>query len=159
MKKYLLTFMCLLAINSFAQVGIGTTNPSAASMLEISSQTNGMGDFKGFMPPRVPNENARDAISPTSLDYGLLVFVESIGCLQIWDRNGWNSVFCRIPQTEPWINEFHYDNIGGDVGEFVEIAGEAGIDLSNYNLELYNGLNGSRYRNIALRGIIPRDRK
>ena len=28
-----------------------------------------------------------------------------------------------------WINEFHYDNIGPDANEFVEIAGEAGTDL------------------------------
>ena len=33
-----------------------------------------------------------------------------------------------------WINEFHYDNTGGDIGEFVEIAGSAGLDLAGYDL-------------------------
>lgn len=149
--------MVMLAIKSFSQVGIGTTNPSQASMLEISSQTNGLGNYRGFMPPRVPDENARNAINATSDDYGLMVFVQSISCLQIWDSNGWSSIFCRVPTTEPWINEFHYNNIGSDEGEFVEIAGEAGIDLSNYNIELYNGMDGKRYRNVALRGVIPRE--
>lgn len=41
--------------------------------------------------------------------------------------------------TTPWINEIHYDNASGDVGEFVEIAGAEGIDLSEYELVLYNG--------------------
>lgn len=38
-----------------------------------------------------------------------------------------------------WINEFHYDNGGGDVGEFIEIAGTAGTDLSEYSIVRYNG--------------------
>ncbi|MEN3382879.1 MAG: hypothetical protein V7608_2923, partial [Hyphomicrobiales bacterium] len=38
-----------------------------------------------------------------------------------------------------WINEFHYDNSGTDAGEFIEIAGTAGMDLTGYSLVLYNG--------------------
>ncbi|MBI1197191.1 MAG: hypothetical protein GC203_04945, partial [Phenylobacterium sp.] len=54
----------------------------------------------------------------------------------------------------PWINEFHYDNSGGDVGEFVEVAGQAGVDLSGYTLLLYNGNGGAVYSTIALGGVI-----
>ncbi len=57
--------------------------------------------------------------------------------------------------TDPWINEIHYDNNGGDVGEGVEIAGPAGLDLSAYQLVFYNGGNGAPYATIALSGIIP----
>lgn len=39
----------------------------------------------------------------------------------------------------PFINEFHYDNVGIDAGEFIEIAGGAGWDLSGWSLVLYNG--------------------
>lgn len=39
----------------------------------------------------------------------------------------------------PFINEFHYDNTGTDVGEFIEIAGLAGTDLSQYSIVRYNG--------------------
>ena len=46
-----------------------------------------------------------------------------------------------------FINEFHYDNVGGDTGEFVEISvGEAFTgDLSKVILHLYNGRNGIPY--------------
>ena len=42
-----------------------------------------------------------------------------------------------------WINEFHYDNNGGDVGEFVEIA--ANYDIQGFQVILYNGNGGAAY--------------
>lgn len=54
-----------------------------------------------------------------------------------------------------WINEFHYDNAGGDRGEFVEIAGWAGLDLTGWSLALYNGNDGKRYGTVDLVGAIP----
>jgi len=47
-----------------------------------------------------------------------------------------------------WINELHYDNIGGDTGEFVEVVvapNMASVDLSTVTLTLYNGSNGTSY--------------
>lgn len=48
------------------------------------------------------------------------------------------------------INEFHYDNTGADVNEFIEIrlAGNLGsqpADLSQYTIVLYNGSGGTNY--------------
>lgn len=57
--------------------------------------------------------------------------------------------------ADPWINELHYDNDGADTGEFVEIAGEAGADLSNYQIVAYNGNNGQQYKTVSLSGTIP----
>jgi len=54
-----------------------------------------------------------------------------------------------------WINELHYDNDGGDTGEFVEVAGQAGLDLSGFELALYNGNGGGVYKTEALSGLIP----
>ena len=54
-----------------------------------------------------------------------------------------------------WINEFHYDNQGADSGEFVEIAGTAGLDLTSWQLIGYNGNGGRTYSTIALSGNIP----
>ncbi|MFN8297139.1 MAG: HYR domain-containing protein [Chitinophagales bacterium] len=54
-----------------------------------------------------------------------------------------------------WINEFHYDNAGVDVNEFIEIAGNAGINLAGNSLLLYNGSGGAVYTTIPLSGIIP----
>lgn len=56
-----------------------------------------------------------------------------------------------------YINEIHYDNTGGDVGEFVEIAGPAGTDLSLYTLTLYNGSNNTSYATIPLSGTIDNE--
>ncbi|MBK8555621.1 MAG: lamin tail domain-containing protein [Lewinellaceae bacterium] len=56
-----------------------------------------------------------------------------------------------------WINEMHYDNVGGDVGEFVEVAGTAGTDLSGYSLFLYNGAGGGTYSSMALSGTIDNE--
>lgn len=56
---------------------------------------------------------------------------------------------------DPWINELHYDNAGGDVGEFVEVAGPAGLDLSGWQLIGYNGNGGSSYKTVSLSGTLP----
>ncbi|MCR9199590.1 MAG: lamin tail domain-containing protein, partial [Planctomycetaceae bacterium] len=61
------------------------------------------------------------------------------------------------PAANVWINEFHYDNAGGDVDEFVEVAGEAGIDLTGYTIVLYNGSNGASYGTIDLAGTIDNE--
>jgi len=54
-----------------------------------------------------------------------------------------------------FINEFHYDNTGTDTGEFIEIAGLAGTDLTGWSIVLYNGNGGASYNTINLSGIIP----
>ena len=54
-----------------------------------------------------------------------------------------------------FINEIHYDNAGTDQNEFFEIMGEAGLDLSGWQVELYNGSNGETYGSIInLSGIL-----
>ena len=52
-----------------------------------------------------------------------------------------------------FINEIHYDNVGADAGEAIEIAGKAGTDLSSWSLVLYNGGNSAVYDTIALSGV------
>lgn len=159
MKKVILLFCVGFTMGSlFSQVGIGTVNPTNSSMLEVSSTSDGGLTYKGLMPPRVEVAAQRDLINPSTIDAGLVIFVESIGCLQIWNGTTWENIYCldRIA-VEPWINEFHYDNAGTDVGEFIEIAGPAGLDLSNYRLLLYNGEDGSMYYGINLSGIIDNE--
>ena len=56
-----------------------------------------------------------------------------------------------------FINEFHYDNIGGDLGEFIEIAAPAGFDLNGWTIVLYNGSNGASYNTIDLSGLTVTD--
>jgi Secretion system C-terminal sorting domain len=56
-----------------------------------------------------------------------------------------------------YINEIHYDNASVDVGEFIEVAGPAGIDLSTYTITLYNGSNNTSYNTLALSGVIDNE--
>ena len=62
-------------------------------------------------------------------------------------------------QTPVFVNEFHYDNDGTDTGEFIEIAGPAGTDLSGWSLVLYNGSNTVRkpYNTTNLSGTFPNE--
>lgn len=53
-----------------------------------------------------------------------------------------------------FVNEFHYDNDGADAGEFIEIAGPAGTDLTGWSLVLYNGNNNQAYKTLTLSGVL-----
>jgi endonuclease I len=57
-------------------------------------------------------------------------------------------------QAQPWINELHYENIGPDQGEGIEIAGSAGTRLTGWTIMLYNGRDGRAYAEVALDGQI-----
>ncbi|WP_199688347.1 DUF5689 domain-containing protein [Pontibacter oryzae] len=54
-----------------------------------------------------------------------------------------------------FINELHYDNDGTDINEGVEVAGNAGADLSGWQLIAYNGNGGASYETVNLSGTIP----
>jgi endonuclease I len=59
-----------------------------------------------------------------------------------------------LADTTVFINEIHYDNVGSDTGEAIEVAGPAGTSLSGWKLVLYNGSNGQDYGTIALSGTL-----
>ena len=59
------------------------------------------------------------------------------------------------PDGAVFVNEVHYDNVGTDAGEAIEVAGPAGTDLAGWSVVLYNGANGSVYDTDALAGEIP----
>jgi len=45
-----------------------------------------------------------------------------------------------------FINEFHYDNTGSDINEFVEVVVPVAItDIANIKVSLYNGSDGTKY--------------
>ncbi len=54
-----------------------------------------------------------------------------------------------------FVNEIHYDNVGTDAEEAIEVAGPAGTDLAGWRVVLYNGSNGAPYSTTALDGTIP----
>lgn len=55
-------------------------------------------------------------------------------------------------EADVWINEFHYDNVSTDTGEFIEVANPDAVDLGGWSLVLYNGNGGSVYDTHSLSG-------
>lgn len=53
------------------------------------------------------------------------------------------------------ISEIHYDHVGIDTMEVLEISGPAGTSLAGYSVVLYNGSGGAVYNTRALTGSIP----
>jgi VCBS repeat-containing protein len=58
------------------------------------------------------------------------------------------------PAANVFINEFSYDPVGADTGEFIEVAGISGTDLTGWSLVLYNGNGGAAYATLALGGML-----
>jgi hypothetical protein len=54
-----------------------------------------------------------------------------------------------------FLNEIHYDNAGADAGEFLEVAGPAGVSLSGWTLVGLNGATGQSYTSLPLEGVFP----
>jgi len=75
--------------------------------------------------------------------FSLLVFC-LLSCV-LWSSN--------VRAMPVFINELHYDNVGADVGEAVELAGLAGTDLQGWRLWFYNGSNGQSYASLNLSGV------
>ncbi len=54
-----------------------------------------------------------------------------------------------------YFSEIHYDNVGADADERIEITGPAGTDLTGWQVVLYNGNGGVTYNTQTLSGTIP----
>ena len=57
--------------------------------------------------------------------------------------------------TVPGISEIHYDNVGADTGEALEIEAPVGFDLTGWQIVLYNGNGGAVYNTRTLAGAVP----
>ncbi len=58
------------------------------------------------------------------------------------------SIFSFLFAQSMWINEFHYDNVSTDEGEFIEVAIPG--DTTGITVTLYNGNNGTVYDELDL---------
>ena len=93
MKKLLMIFsLCLFTLITYAQVGIGTTNPDASSALDISSSDSGL------LIPRVSLVNVTNGTSP---------IVTPATSLLVWNTNatvlGGNGVGYYFWNGSNWI--------------------------------------------------------
>ncbi|GAA2648374.1 ExeM/NucH family extracellular endonuclease [Paractinoplanes durhamensis] len=64
------------------------------------------------------------------------------------------SAFAADDST-PFISEIHYDNVGTDAGEAIEIQAPAEFDLTGWKVVLYNGNGGAAYNTATLSGAVP----
>ena len=128
----LITVLLCLTQNAKAQVGINTTNPSSAAVLDLNSNFGGT-SFGGLMPPRVTIAQ-RNSIPVTAADDGLMAYVSGFAggerCLQLF--NGatmtWENITCFGVPAPPQIAFFesmgnvatnttittHHTNLGFD---------------------------------------------
>src|SRR5690348_11153868 len=53
------------------------------------------------------------------------------------------------------FSELHYDDIGVDDGERIEVAGPTGLDVTGWRVVLYNGGTGLVYDTHVLSGVFP----
>ena len=161
--------------------GVDTTPPaipsglvasSGAALVSLDWGDNGESDFAGYriyrsLLPGGPYEELGVGLVGTSalLDAGLTAGAGYHYVVAAEDQTGNLSAqtaeVSAVPSAggaggsgTPWINELHYDNGGGDVGEFVEVAGPAGLDLSGYELVGYNGNGGVTYHTEPLTGTL-----
>ena len=66
--------------SAYSQVGIGTTNPDASAVLDISSTE------LGVLPPRLTTAERDEINTPAE---GLFIFNTDLNCLQFWNGIGW----------------------------------------------------------------------
>lgn len=57
-------------------------------------------------------------------------------------------------RDDVFINEIHYDNVGTDVSEKIEVLAPAGTNLAGWSVVLYNGGDGKTYATLPLSGTI-----
>ncbi|MGB5952821.1 MAG: hypothetical protein WBG57_09980, partial [Ornithinimicrobium sp.] len=92
---------------------------------------------------RVPGKRAVEAAMPLAMLASLLAFTPSAAAV--------------APDSSVFINELHYDNASTDTGEFIEVAGAAGTDLTGWSVVLYNGSNNTQYDSDPLSGTLGDD--
>lgn len=145
LNKLVLFFLVCIQL-SYAQVGIGTTNPDASAILDISS-TEG-----GLLLPRM-NLAQRDAISTPAT--GLLIYLidGSQQCLQVYNGTGWENIYCPTTNTIPYATNVGFSgtlSIGNTLtGNYNYIDNEADLEDSSL-FQWYRADDASGTNEIAI---------
>ncbi|SCY40716.1 hypothetical protein SAMN05192588_2715 [Nonlabens sp. Hel1_33_55] len=83
MKNLIVVFCCVFCLNSFGQVGIGTTMPDPSALLEINSTT------QGLLTPRMTTAQRLAISNPAN---GLLVYDLTENSFFFFEDNSWESM-------------------------------------------------------------------
>ncbi len=117
-QKTLVIVLTIASTLMFSQVGINTTTPSPASVLDINSSSDGV-NYGGFMIPRV-SLLERNAIPVTAADDGLMVFLieGNTRCIQIYNGvdTQWENAYCMPVNQAPTATAVTNTGSSYDVG-------------------------------------------
>lgn len=114
---------------TFAQVGIGTSNPNISAMLDINSGS------KGLLIPRVSLVSTTDAVTIPSPANGLLVWNNGLGGLSgegfyFWSNSKWNqvaTVSTVAPSSGGWSTS------GNNIGNYSGSGTNLSLGTSAYD--------------------------
>lgn len=131
------------------------TDPDLAGYRVFRSLFNG-GPYSEISGGLVTSSFFNDATAMNGTEYFYVVTAEDLSGNQSFDSLQASATpMAGGGGGDAWINEIHYENLGPDVGEFVEIAGAAGLSLFGYDIVGYNGNGGTQYATLPLAGVIP----
>ena len=127
LNKFIILFLICCQL-SFAQVGIGTTDPDPSAALDVSSTSGGL------LLPRM-NLVERNAI--TSPATGLLIYLidGTQQCLQVYNGTGWENIYCPTTNTVPYATNVGFSgtlSIGNTLsGNYNYLDNEADLEATS----------------------------
>jgi len=151
MKIRITALVLFFFVGLQAQVGIGTTNPDASSILDVSSAG------KGVLLPRMAQAQRTAISSPAT---GLLVY-QTDGATGWWYYNGTQWVrLVSQPQASTtyvgWVTmgDIAYDTTIADVGGFVVAASKTNTSYKTTLTVTHNlGLTGNQSIQATFQGL------
>jgi len=145
----------LNAIAGESQVMLSWNANSESDLAGYNVQRSTGGAWSTLNPSLVNDIMYIDTTASNGVTYQYRITAEDA----VGNESAPSAAVSATPQAalmdEVWINELHYDNASTDTGEFVEIAGTAGTNLSGWQLLFYNGSNGAVYKTVNLTGTLP----
>jgi hypothetical protein len=115
--KQIFTFLAAVVFTAttYAQVGIGTTNPNTSAALDITSTT------KGFLPPRMTSAERSNIASPTA---GLMVYqTDATAGLYYYNGSAWIYIINATTNVVPVAN----GGTGSSNRNFVDLTSSESI--------------------------------
>jgi hypothetical protein len=136
MKYIVIFFFLFLSAGTYAQTGIGTTTPDASAQLEVSSTT------KGFLPPRMTEEQRDAIVSPAT---GLIIYNTTANTLEYKIASGWVSLISNPDGTNAgemqyWDGSNWSSTTLGDEGQILTILNGLPVWQNSINNSIQFGI-------------------
>jgi hypothetical protein len=134
----------VLVLGSESPISVTLTSADGSAYMPDSAYTAGTAtqDLPAGVFPLYQGTDTRATITQlqNGTNYYFRIYSRFAGS---WAEGPQVSIAPKVPCSENgdflFLSELHYQNEGVDVDEGVEITGEAGLDLSNYQVIIYKG--------------------